>query len=450
MSFKDSVKCQEATAFYSPQRVDGSRWSAELAAQGLRVLEVTDPQGMLATLSREACDSVLIDLSHDSKAGIEVVRSVRREHPDIGIVVMSNSERMESVRSAMAVGADDFLVEGLGADLAAATLRLVGGISRLRVENRSFADAVQTEAGDRSLVGCSPVIRRLQAAVERAAENDATILIEGMPGTGKTMVAGMIHEFAANQGRALLVLPCEGMSDSRLTAALANSCEETLLLEDVDCLPASAQAALVRHLKEKQQPESEATGRSIRIIATTSARLAELTAKGVFREDLYYRLNVFPLVVPSLKERQEDIASLATHLLKQSVAHSGLPDHGFTPAAMILLETNPWPENVTQLKCAVLRAHALAGGGPIDRVHLLGPVTGISVPPGVAGLSDSLDSQQPEFSEEDILPFQEEEKRILSRALIATKGNVRRAAQLLCIGRATLYRKIQVYDLRLQ
>ena len=452
MALENSVECQEATAFYSPTEANGSLLSAELAGLCVRVFEVHDEQAMLATLSRETPNSVLIDLTKDSDSGIAVLRSVRRENPDIGIVVMSSSERMESARSALAAGADDFMVEGLGADLVAATLRLVAATYRLRVENRNFVNALQVKGDNLCLTGYSPVIRRLQTAVERAAENNATILIEGMPGSGKTLVAGMIHELAVIEGRNtdLVVSHCEGLSESGLLAALSSGHKATLLLEDVDCLPPTAQAILVKHLKEKSVPENGAASGNVRIIATTSARLAELTAKGVFREDLYYRLNVFPLAMPSLKERKEDIACLAAHLLEQSSIHSGMPDHGFTPAAMILMETHPWPGNISQLKSAILRAHALAAKGPIDRVHLLGPVTGICVPPGVAGLSDSPESGQQEFSETDILPFQEEEKRILGRALVATKGNVRRAAQLLGIGRATLYRKIQIYDLRLQ
>ncbi len=159
---------------------------------------------------------------------------------------------------------------------------------------------------------------------------------------------------------------------------------------------------------------------------------------------------MFPIAVPTLVERREDVPLLAARFLRRSSERNGLPDKGFTPAAMIVLETHPWPGNVSQLEHAVMRAHSLADGGPIDRVHVFGPATGLKPPPGVKGFTDALHDDDEELGEEDILPFHEEEKRLLGRALMATKGNVRRAAQLLGIGRATLYRKIQIYQLRLQ
>ena len=154
--------------------------------------------------------------------------------------------------------------------------------------------------------------------------------------------------------------------------------------------------------------------------------------------------------MPTLVERREDILQLAAHFGRTVCQSEGRPDRGFTPSAMILLETHPWPGNVSQLKNTVVRAHAMAQGDPIDRVHLFGPATGLPATATPMAGPDGADDVDAPVHEDDILPFQEEEKRILSRALKATKGNVRRAAHLLGIGRATLYRKIQIYQLRLQ
>jgi DNA-binding NtrC family response regulator len=167
---------------------------------------------------------------------------------------------------------------------------------------------------------------------------------------------------------------------------------------------------------------------------------------------------MFPVAVPSLVERTEDIPILAQHFLAASCRRSGLPDRGFSPTAMAMLETNPWPGNVTQLKNTVARAHSLADGNTIERAHLFAPTQqdGPALTAGgLAGLVGGVAAQgaqqeDEDVTESDILPFQEEEKRLLSRALRATRGNVRRAAQLLAIGRATLYRKIQIYKLTIQ
>ncbi len=451
MKLSQGTDLRETTAFFHKGEEFCTELSAGLKAEGLNIIEEGAVEDIMAAVRAQDVDSALIDLRDSSSRGMQVLQDLRRENPDIGIVVISASDDLETTRQALANGADDFLVENHGSDLVAASLRLVASSYRLRRENRSFLAALEQRNTPRELDGCSPVTRRLQAAIERASENDATILIEGKPGTGKSMVARMVHDLSGAAAEQLHVLDCEGLTEERLLSCLSEPNTSTLLLENIDQLPSLSQAVLVRALKE-MQPDEVATGhRHARIIATTKARLAEMTAKGSFREDLYYRLNVFPLVVPALQERREDIASLANLLLAQACANNEVSCRGFTPAAMILLETHPWPDNVSQLKNVILRGQALAGGEPIDRIHLLGPVSGLGVPSGVAGMNDCLvQGEDEEVSEDDIRPFQEEEKRILGRALRATRGNVRRAAQLLGIGRATLYRKIQVYDLRLQ
>ena len=305
--------------------------------------------------------------------------------------------------------------------------------------------ALDLNAGGREFSGCSAATRRVNTALRRAADSDATILVEGKAGTGKSMAALWIHQGSRRCNRAPVVVEASGLDPERLEAALAEAASTTLVLEGVEMLPAKSQSMLVRHLKERHG----AVAGQARVVATTAARLPEMVARGQFREDLFYRLNMFPVVLPTLRERREDIAILAKDFA--GVGPSG--ECAFTPAAMILLESHPWEGNVAQLRNVVERAVSLAGGGAVDRMHLLGPATGLS-----ANFDHPLEQHHREpadneddddLREEDIRPLQEEEERLLGRALKATQGNVRRAAQLLGIGRATLYRKIQVYDLKL-
>jgi len=172
-----------------------------------------------------------------------------------------------------------------------------------------------------------------------------------------------------------------------------------------------------------------------------------LVARGVFREDLYYRLHVFPIVMPTLRERTEDIAILARTLLDQCAGQGKIRPVGFTAEALAQLEAQPWPGNVAQLENVIRRAYVCAGGGPIDTAQLApAAAPGAAARPSVAPSVD----QGEVVTEDSIRPFEQEEQLLLTRALKATHGNVRRAAQLLGIGRATLYRKIQQYRLRLQ
>lgn len=320
---------------------------------------------------------------------------------------------------------------------------LRGTLARCR-ELESLVDGVRTGS---ALVGHSVVMRRLHTALSRAADTDATVLIEGPRGSGKSLTARIVHCKSRRSGRRLEILDGGTQDADSLTKALENARGTTLVLEDIDRLPTAAQSVLVRHLKERNPSQ---LGSAPRLISTTSAHLPELVAKGSFREDLFYRLHAFPIVVPALRERAEDVPMIAMAILDAAVLPTGKCHHGFTPAATMLLESMQWPGNVAQLEATVRRAHVLAGGAAIDRDHLLAsPPPSMPMPTG-ASTTRRPDEGEQALDEESIRPFEEEEQLILSRALQATKGNVRRAAQLLGIGRATLYRKIQQYKLRLQ
>lgn len=288
-------------------------------------------------------------------------------------------------------------------------------------------------------------MRRLQGAISRAADCDATVLVEGPRGAGKSLAARMIHLKSRRAVQAAIVHDCGALSPEQLGRSLASGARTTVILEDVDRLPANTQATLVKHLKERS---TSCAPTLVRLIATTAAHIPELVARGSFREDLFYRLHAFPIVVPGLQERTDDINLLADAILDAGVPASGRSHQGLTPAARVLLESMSYPNNVAQLEAIVRRGLVLANGGPIDREHLVAssPATPGAAPPRV---DEQAPQDCPELTEDAIRPFEEEEKLLLGRALQATRGNVRRAAQLLGIGRATLYRKIQQYRLRL-
>lgn len=296
-----------------------------------------------------------------------------------------------------------------------------------------------------AIVGRSPAIRRLLGSISRAADCDATVLVEGPSGSGKSLAARMIHCKSRRANRQLVAVDAATATADSLAKAIEEARGTTLVIEDVDRLVAPAQATLVRHLKERSATQS---GAAPRLVATTSAHTPELVARGTFREDLLYRLHSLPLVVPSLRERVEDIALLARSVLEST---SPLQNKVATlsPAALASLESMAWPGNVAQLDAVVRRAQLLAGGGTIEREHVCAaPATAVEA--GCTTAARAQDTEEHRVSEESVLPFEQEEQRMLTRALRATKGNVRRAAQLLGIGRATLYRKIQQYQLRLQ
>ena len=398
-------------------------------------------------VSGDGFDVILLDSDLPDASGTDALRRIKAEAISAGVVMMATAGTTESVVEAIRLGALDYLTKPLDADKVIATVALAARAGRLERENRRLTRRLHELESDRQLIGHSPVSRRLSGVVRRVADSDATVLIEGKAGTGKSWIAEVIHQGGRRASESFVVRAGDGLDSDGLVAALDMAQRGSLLIEGVDELPGNTQSRLVRVLKERSGDDST----EVRILASTSARLPELVAKGKFREDLYYRLNVFPIQVPALHERRDDIPLFAAQFLKE--AAQGQPTAGFTAAAMILLETHPWPGNLTQLRNAITRAWALAQGEAIDREHLLGPSTGLEDPdpqaaqPELHSARDD-DGDRP-IREEEVIPFEAEEKRILARALRATQGNVRRAAQLLRIGRATLYRKIQIYQLRL-
>lgn len=404
----------------------------------------------LQAASNQQFDIILLDVCLPDFSGLDTLRRLKGDAVPAGVVMISGDDDAETIVEAMHLGALDYLVKPLVLDKVMATVALAARTSSLERENRRLSRKLEVLASGAGMIGCSAPARRLSGALRRVAESDATVLIEGKPGSGKTMAADVIHKNSRRSNGELLSLSSDTLSAESIEESLQRADRGTLLLEDVDLLPAAGQSRLVRYLKERGGSHVAQGQPDVRIVATTSARLPELVARSRFREDLYYRLNVFPVQVPSLQERHDDIALLATHFLNKSAEATELPQKGFSASAMILLESHPWPGNIAQLQNAIARAHSLAGGGALDSVHLLGSSTGLTVdhtqvgPPVRRGEDDD-----EAVREEDILPLDAEEKRLLARALRATKGNVRRAAQLLRIGRATLYRKIQVYKLKL-
>lgn len=321
-----------------------------------------------------------------------------------------------------------------------ALLAVSRGVADLRSEIQQLRQLTAGVRTGEALHGNTPVIRRLHGAIRRAADCDVTVLIEGAQGSGKSLAARVIHSKSRRAGSAPTVLDAGSANGESLTKAIEGAAKSTLIVENVDRLPAAAQSLLVRHIKERSSQ-----GHGPRLIVTTAAHLPELVAKGAFREDLYYRLHAFPLTMPSLRERMDDLPGIVRNLMDSSTWSGSRGSAGITPSAVMLLESMQWPGNVAQLEAVLHRAFLQAGGGTIDRDHLS------ATPMDVAQVSDRpTKAREEEETEASIRPFEEEEKLLLSRALRATKGNVRRAAQLLNIGRATLYRKIQQYQLRLQ
>ena len=392
--------------------------------------------------------------------------AIAEQRPDLVLVDSSIAEEVASVCSDLSVpfgllgtAASSNFADSLGTfphaiagEAGAVLVDVLLDREEMRRHMRELEALVDGMRDGSALVGRSALMRRLQTTLSRAAESDATVLIEGARGSGKSMAARVIHCKSKRGNKPIVTHTGSELDAETLQRSITEAKGTTLLIEDIEQMPSAAQQVLVRFLKERgSRPVTD--GAPARIIATTSAHLPELVARGSFREDLYYRLHSYPIVVPALRERTEDIVLLAESILDQLSASMGQRPAGFTTAGRNLLESMPWPGNVAQLENVVRRAFLVAGGAAIDDRHLTLPA--MATPQGVgAAAKSTVDAtaaaEADEVDVDDIRSFEEEEKRILERALLATGGKVRPAAQLLGIGRATLYRKIQQFNLRLQ
>jgi len=314
-----------------------------------------------------------------------------------------------------------------------------------------------TDQAQDGLIGPSASLQRLREKISRvAAAPRTTVLITGESGVGKEVVARAIHQRSDRQEGPFVALNCAALSDGLLESELfgheagaytgasskgreglfAAAKGGTLLLDEIGELAPQLQAKLLRVLQERSYRRVGGNvdyQTDVRVIACTNRDLPEMVEEGTFREDLYYRLNVLVLRVPTLRDRPEDVLPIATHLRLIKEEESGFCTQGFSALAEAALMTHPWPGNVRELGNAIERACIECAGALIEPEHL--------------GLSTPADNAEADESDDMDLNIKNMEERLIRRALHATGGNRSRSALLLGVNRATLYNKLRVYEI---
>jgi len=305
-------------------------------------------------------------------------------------------------------------------------------------------------------VACSPAMQDVMQQIELVRDSAVAVMVTGERGSGREAVARAIHSGGSRQGEPFVHVDCADLPHEVVDAVLFGEREEgrfelarggSLYLEGIDTLPLQLQERLLRVL-ERGVVEREG-GRKIvpvraRLIASTNESLRQLSDEGRFRRDLFARLNVFPIDVPPLRKRKEDVSALAQAFLARHGGERTPPVHAIEERALIALKTHDWPGNVKELEMVVLAAILAAGS---DRV-----VRGENLPPAIRSGAPDAESEPTElppirFEEDVIVPLSELERRAIMHALKVTRNNVTRAARALGIGRATMYRKLDRYKI---
>jgi len=440
--------------------------------KGFRVVEAGNAAQGLAAAAEHGPDVVLLDLKLPDLDGLATLEKLRATHPDAAIIMLTGHGKIKDAVAAMKMGAAHFLTKD--ADLEAVEVQVEKTLERLRVD-REVAYYRQRLGREGALPGEAASIRELNRLIDLLAESpNTTVLVSGESGTGKELVARAIHTKSARRAKPFMEINCAGLSENLLDSELfghergaftdAKAMKRgllevadggTVLLDEIGDMPGTVQPKLLKVLETKTFRRVGGTrdiSVDVRIITATNRDLPKLVSEGRFREDLYYRLRVMPLVAPPLRERGTDILILASLFVQEFNALLKKHVKGFSKEALAILMAYSWPGNVRELKNLTERAmilcpsdlllpshlpaelQALAGSAP-PLPPLPAEEVGAPVPP----------SPGPPQKEGQFVQLDQMEKEYIKQVLAASDGNRSQTARILGISRSTLQDKIKRY-----
>jgi DNA-binding NtrC family response regulator len=426
-----------------------------LREEGCDVVVASDGRAGIAALEAETFEGVITDLRMPGIDGLSVLKWVRDHQPEVDVVMLTGHGEVKDAVDAMKQGAWDFLIkdtpfDGTAVKAALAKLRTV---RTLRRENLAARRGGYTR--DVIINGTSAAWKTLRAQIAKAAASNAPVLIQGETGSGKEVVARLLHESSGRSDGPFLAINCGAMSRELLeselfghekgaftgavaakTGLVTAASGGTLFLDELAEMPPPMQVGLLRFLDRGEYRPVGSTRTlhaDVRMIAATNQNLEQCVSQGRFREDLFYRINTVTLHVPPLRERKEDLPFLAEHILAGSRT-AGLPARSLSPEAMTVLTSYSWPGNIRELRNVLERAIMMgAGKGPISREELL------AVLPKPSGGLQAGDLAR--------CSLDEIERLHIRRVLEANDGNKTQAARILDIDYKTLLAKLKKYGL---
>jgi DNA-binding NtrC family response regulator len=446
--------------------------------EGLRrLLEAWGYEAEAAASGEEALDrlrnggpsAVITDLVMPGMSGVELLRRIQEEIP-VPVIVLSGQGTIETAVEAIKLGALDFLEKPVEPTKLKILLEKLAGARELMAENRRLRAELRERGAFGQLRGISEKMREVYRQVEQVAPSTLSVLIVGESGTGKELVAQTLHKLSPRRRNEFVAINCAAIPSTLLESEIFGhergaftgavqrkiGCFEmahrgTLFLDEISEMDEILQAKLLRVLQEQRFRRvggTEVIEADVRVVAATNRDPMKAMAEGKLRQDLYYRLNVFSIHLPPLRERPDDIQLLVRHFAEQYAARTGTPVPAFDPAALERLLSHLWPGNVRELKNAVERAALLAAGTPILPSHLP-PEIAAARGPASASASPPLRS---EGSEEVVLlplgsSMEDAEREMIRRTLGHAGGNKTRAARILGISLKTLHNKVKKFGL---
>ena len=453
---------------------------AVLEREGFRVAHADGGRAALDHLASGApADVVLLDLNMPGMSGQETLADMRGRGFAQPVIVVTATGGIDTVVAAMRAGACDFFVKPASPERIIVSIGNALSLGAMKTE----VDRLKKHVGARTtfddLIGSGPAMQMVKRLGERAARSSIPVLITGESGSGKEVIARAVHGVSERSGRPFVTVNCGAIPENLVESILfghekgsfTGASEKhlgkfqeanggTLFLDEVGELPLDMQVKLLRAL---QEGEIDPVGSKrpvrvdVRIVSATNRDLALAVAEGRFREDLYYRLNVFPIEAPSLRERREDIPSLVEHFVRRFNVEEGKRVVGASPETMALLAAHEWPGNVRQLENAVYRAIVLSDA-PYLQPYDFPAVSGLKAPvepvatqrPQLLPTAEQLMAEIPADSPVRILDdrghlrtLEEIERDLTQLAIEIYSGHMSEVARRLGIGRSTLYRKVR-------
>ncbi len=427
-----------------------------LGLQEHKVQAFANAQEALTAVKQQAYDVILTDLRMPGMDGLAFMRELRRLGIDTPVILMTAHASVETAVDAMKLGAFDYVQKPFNAEEVGILIERAVRERVLVRDNEVLRRTIEDIERSRTLVGESPTMKQVVEKIQRLAQSSATVLITGESGTGKEMIARALHAASPRADQPLLAVNCAALSPTLLESELfghekgaftgADRMRKgrfeladggALLLDEVSEIPTALQAKLLRVLQER---EFERVGSSItrrvdvRVIATTNRNLRDWSAKGRFREDLFYRLSVLPIEVPPLRDRREDVDLLLNYFVERVTAREGRERPKFTAEALTLLREYGWPGNVRELQNLCERVCVLEAGREI---------TPATISPLLNGPIKTATAPAESLTYRDGHILEDAERELIMRTLRKYSGHREKTARALGIGLRTLGLKIK-------
>jgi DNA-binding NtrC family response regulator len=432
--------------------------SVGLGRRGYTVLTFTSGQEGLSAVESQLTDVVLTDIHLPDMNGLEICNSIATSKPDIPIIIMTAFGSMDTAIAAIRAGAYDFVTKPLDMDMLALSLDRAVRYRNLQETVKKLRDAVKRPQSFDNIVGESPAMEELFSKLSRIADSEASLLITGESGSGKELAARAVHMHSRRKTHPLTTINCAAMPGQLLESELfghkkgsftdardsrkglfLESDGGTLFLDEVGEIPLDLQPKLLRALEARRvRPVGGTTEQpfDVRIIAATNRDLESAVEDGLFREDLYYRLNVINIEMPPLRSRGTDILLLAGKFIEHFSSRQNKAITGLSDATAEKLLEYTWPGNVRELRNAIEHAVALTRYDKIVPDDLPGKISLFKSNYILLGAEDPM----------ELISMEEMERRYIMHVLKTCSGNRTLTARILQVDRKTLYRKLQIYE----